>query len=101
MTVPFPGVTLRYGSDSESVRLLQEYLNFISQYYSEIPSITPTGFFGNVTENAVIAFETLFGFTPNGVVDAELWNKITEVYSDMYIGARLNEGQYPGYDIGG
>ena len=101
VTVPFPGVTLRYGSDSESVRLLQEYLNFISQYYSEIPSITPTGFFGNVTENAVIAFETLFGFTPNGVVDAELWNKITEVYSDMYIGARLNEGQYPGYDIGG
>ena len=101
VTVPFPGVTLRYGSDSEAVRLLQEYLNFISQYYTEIPSITPTGFFGNVTESAVTAFETLFGFTPNGVVDAELWNKITEVYSDMYIGARLGEGQYPGYEIGG
>lgn len=101
VTVPFPGVTLRYGSESEDVRLLQEYLNYISNFYGSIPSVTPTGYFGDITDSAVRAFETLFGFTPNGVVDAELWDEITSVYSDLYAGQRLGEGQFPGYSIGG
>jgi peptidoglycan hydrolase-like protein with peptidoglycan-binding domain len=100
VTVPFPGITLRLGSDSEDVRLLQEYLNYISMYYPEIPGVTPTGYFGELTQNAVLAFEREFGFTPNGIVDAVLWNTITDVYADLYQGNGLNDGQYPGYPVG-
>lgn len=101
VTVPFPGEVLVLGIENDAVRLLQEYLNFISQFYPEIPSITPTGYFGTRTQEAVTAFQRRFGLTANGVVEAVTWNAITDVYEDLYRGNRLNEGQYPGYEIGG
>jgi peptidoglycan hydrolase-like protein with peptidoglycan-binding domain len=98
--VPFPGIFLRVGAESDSVRLLQEYLNYISAFYPEIPSVSPTGYFGSRTQEAVIAFQRLQGLTPNGTVAANTWNEITSLYSDLYLGSRLGEGQYPGYEIG-
>ncbi len=97
---PYPGVPLRLGSESEVVRLLQEYLNYISEFYPSIPSVTPTGYFGSRTQEAVIAFQRLFGITPSGTVAAATWNEISSVYSDLYNGSRLNDGQFPGYNIG-
>ena len=96
---PYPGVPLRLGSESEVVRLLQEYLNYIAQYYPQIPSVSPTGYFGTRTQEAVIAFQRLQGLTPNGTVGANTWNEISSLYSDLYLGSRLGEGQYPGYDV--
>ena len=96
---PYPGVPLRLGSESEVVRLLQEYLNYIAQYYPQIPSVSPTGYFGSRTQEAVIAFQRLQGLTPNGTVGANTWNEISSLYSDLYLGSRLGKGQYPGYDI--
>ena len=97
---PYPGIPLRRGSQSEVVRLLQEYLNYISQYFEQIPTVSPTGYFGDRTEEAVIAFQRLNGIEPNGTVGAATWNAITSVYNDLFIGNRLNEGQFPGYNIG-
>ena len=98
---PYPGVPLRLGSESEVVRLLQEYLNYISTFYPQIPSVNPTGYFGSRTQEAVIAFQRMEGLTPNGTVAANTWNEISSLYSDLYLGSRLGEGQYPGYEIGG
>ena len=95
--IPFPGVFLRVGIESEDVRVLQEYLRYISQYYSEIPSINPTGYFGYQTENAVRAAQSLFGLEPNGIVGPVTWLEIARLYSDLFNGTRLNEGQYPGF----
>lgn len=97
---PYPGIPLRLGSESEVVRLLQEYLNYIAQFYPQIPTVSPTGYFGNRTQEAVIAFQRMQGLTPNGTVAAATWNEITSLYSDLYLGNRLSDGQYPGYDIG-
>ena len=97
---PYPGIPLRIGSESEVVRLLQEYLNYISQFFGQIPSVSPTGYFGERTEEAVIAFQRLNGINPNGTVGAETWNAITSLYEDLFLGNRLNEGQYPGYNVG-
>lgn len=97
---PYPGIPLRIGSESEVVRLLQEYLNYISQFFVQIPSVSPTGYFGERTEEAVIAFQRLNGINPNGTVAAETWNAITSLYEDLFLGNRLNEGQYPGYNVG-
>jgi peptidoglycan hydrolase-like protein with peptidoglycan-binding domain len=99
-TVPFPGVFLRIGAEAESVRLLQEYLSFISEYVPEIPAVNPTGYFGTRTQEAVVAFQNLYGLPATGVVGPVVWNAITSLYSDLYNGSRLNEGQYPGFNVG-
>lgn len=95
--IPFPGVFLRVGIESEDVRVLQEYLRYISGYYPEIPTLNPTGYFGYQTENAVRAAQTLFGLEPNGIVGPVTWLEIARLYSDLFNGTRLNEGQYPGF----
>lgn len=99
-TVPFPGVFLRIGTESDEVRLLQEYLNFISGYVTEIPSVSPTGYFGPRTQDAVVAFQNYYGIPATGVVGPVAWGGITSLYSDLYIGARLNDGQFPGFTVG-
>ncbi len=99
-TIPFPGVFLRIGVEAPEVRVLQEYLNYISQFYSEIPSINPTGYFGSRTQEAVVAFQNLYGIPATGVVGPVAWNGITSLYNDLYNGSRLGEGQFPGFNVG-
>lgn len=100
-TVPFPGVFLRIGVEDDSVRLLQEYLNYISNYITEIPSVNPTGYFGTRTQEAVVAFQNYYGIPATGVVGPVAWGGITDLYTDLYNGNRLNEGQFPGFNVGG
>lgn len=99
--LPFPGIILRVGSESGTVALLQEYLNYIASEYPEIPTLPVTGYFGGMTESAVIAFQQLFGLPENGIVDATVWDEIATVYKELYNRSNLNDGQYPGYSIGG
>ena len=102
VALPFPGTILRIGSEGEDVRLLQTYLNEIAGSYPEIPSLPATGYFGNQTADAVSAFQERFGVGgTRGTVNSVVWNAITDVYSDLYLGRLANEGQYPGYEIGG
>ena len=97
--LPYPGVPLRLGSESDSVKVLQEYINYISNFYPEISAVTPTGYFGMQTQRAVVALQNLFGIEPSGTVAAPTWNAITDLYSDLFKGSRLNDGQFPGYDV--
>jgi peptidoglycan hydrolase-like protein with peptidoglycan-binding domain len=88
------------GAEGDSVRLLQEYLNYISEFYPEIPSVSPTGYFGSRTNDAVIAFQNLAGLPATGIVGPVVWNGITRLYIDLYNGNRLGEGQFSGNTIG-
>lgn len=97
--LPYPGVPLRLGSESDSVRVLQEYINYISSFYPEISPVTPTGYFGTQTQRSIVALQNLFGIEPTGTVAAATWNAITDLYSDLFKGSRLGEGQFPGYDV--
>ncbi len=98
--LPFPGVVLRLGADSDDVRVLQEYLNYISTSFPSIPEVSVTGYFGPRTREAVIAFQQQFGLPVNGLVGAITWEAITDIYSDLYNGATPGEGQFPGFEIG-
>ena len=100
IVLPYPGIPLRLGSESEEVELLQNYLNFIASFYSQIPSVSPTGYFGPQTQEAIIAFQSMMGLPPSGTVAAATWDAITSLYEDLYTGSRLGEGQYPGYELG-
>lgn len=100
-TLPYPGRVLTPGTSGEDVRALQEYLNFISNTYGEIPRINVDGSFGEATERAVIAFNTLFNIPgERNRVNAQTWRALTDIYEDLYIGRMVNEGQYPGYTVG-
>ena len=99
--LPYPGVPLRLGSESDTVRLLQEYINYIAERIDVIPPTRATGYFGEQTQASVIALQNFFGIEPNGTVGAVTWNAISQLYSDLYKGSRLGEGQFPGYNIGG
>ncbi len=100
LILPFPGRVLRPGLEGNDVRALQEYLNYISNTYTNIPKITPDGVFGQSTAAAVEAFKSEFGLpgAPERV-SALVWNAIIRVYDDLYVGNIVNEGQFPGYGI--
>lgn len=77
----FPGNVITIGSSGEQVRLIQSYLNTIATRYPEIPTVTADGQFGNGTRNAVIAFQTRFNLTPDGVIGLNTWSRIIEIYN--------------------
>lgn len=97
--LPFQGSILREGDESETVRVLQEYLAYISEYIPEIPATSPTGYFGTRTRAAVEALQSAYGLPVTGYVNAITWSYITELYSDLYVGNRLAPGQYPGFSV--
>ncbi len=98
--LPFPGRILRVGLKGNDVAALQEYLNFIAKTYTSIPIVTVDGDFGGATAAQVREFKKLFnlGGDPERV-SVETWDKINDVYDDLYNGAIAREGQYPGYEI--
>ena len=98
--LPFPGRILRIGVDGNDVRALQEYLNYISNTYTEIPKVTVDGSYGPSTAAAVNKFVEIFELPDNrGRVNAQVWNAIINIYDDLYSGNTVNEEQFPGYGI--
>ena len=98
--VPYGGVPLCIGAESDQVLLLQQYLNAISDVYPEIPKINPTGYFGTRTQEAVITFQRLAGINPTGVVSAITWSAIAELFNAIDLGSVLQDGQFPGFPLG-
>jgi len=97
--VLYPGTVLRAGSQGPYVQVLQDYLGYIAETYTEIPAVQSTGVFGNQTQAAVIAFQTLFGIEPSGNVGPITWYQIASVYSDLRTGNNKRPGQYPGFEL--
>jgi peptidoglycan hydrolase-like protein with peptidoglycan-binding domain len=78
----YPGYPLRPGSTGNDVRNLQLYLLAIAKKYPEIPQVIAVGYFGDLTEKAVRAFQEKFGLKADGVVGPATWNKIISVYEE-------------------
>ena len=97
---PYPGVELQLGDEGGDVRTIQEYLNYLSETYPEIPYVTPTGVFSSDTLSQVIAFQELFGITPSGIIGVLTWSLIAELYTELRLGNIVAPGQFPGFDIG-
>ncbi|MBR7091708.1 MAG: peptidoglycan-binding protein [Clostridia bacterium] len=95
----FPGTVLRIGSQGAAVSRIQQYLNGLSQVYSEIPEVPVTGRFGVQTQKAVTAFQQLFGLEENGIVGPIVWAEIVTQYETLQGGMQRREEQYPGYPL--
>ena len=84
ITASYPGTPLRRGSTGPSVVVLQVALNRISQNYPAIPKIPAAdGVFGSRTEAAVVAFQEIFGLTPDGIVGPGTWYEIVRLYTGV------------------
>ena len=100
--IPFPGRILRRGLSGKDVRILQNYLIKIQEYYKDIPLLAADGVYGAETERAVRAFQERFNLSQrNGRVNAITWDAIASIYEDLVLGEQVNHGQYPGYTVGG
>lgn len=74
---------LSMGSQGEDVEALQYYLAFIGYFFPELPPIPITGFFGELTRDAVFSFKNTYGLPVTGVVDANVFNRIEQVYNTV------------------
>lgn len=99
-TVPYGGRVLRLGVSGEDVRILQEYLDYIAETYTQIPRVDIDGVFGVGTQAAVVAYKNIFGLDPTPIVSATTWEQISSTYRDLYDGARTSQGQFPGSNLG-
>ncbi len=74
--------TLQKGDSGYTVAALQYYLNVIAYFNSNLNLFPISEVFDDNTENAVRLFQTFYGLEQNGIVDRDVWDKITEVYLD-------------------
>ncbi|MBQ7792410.1 MAG: peptidoglycan-binding protein [Clostridia bacterium] len=80
------GLNLQYpdaiseGNTGEKVTILQYFLSIFASFDTNIPFVEIDGTFGPATKNAVIAFQQEYGLTPDGVVGAETWDKMYDVF---------------------
>ena len=82
ITTSYPGTPLQVGSTGPNVVVLQVSLNRISQSYPAIPKIPVNdGIFGPQTRAAVVAFQQIFGLTPDGIVGPATWYEIVRLYT--------------------
>lgn len=73
---------LRTGSAGADVQRIQVQLNRIATNYPAIPKIYPTdGIFGAETEEAVRAFQRIFGLAEDGIVGRSTWYRIQYIYT--------------------
>ena len=78
-----PPVNLVLGSRSDDVARLQALLNQLAAVYPEINAIPETGYFGEQTRAAVLAFENLFGLPATGAVGPFTFSQIQQAVREI------------------
>ena len=79
----YPGYPIDAGSEGEFVERVQRYLNYLSDYYPDIPKLDEDGIFGPATERAVKAFQGSFGIEQSGAVGALTYNRLYSEYKRL------------------
>ena len=74
---------LRLGDENDQVSTLQYFLSVISEFYETVPSVPITGYFGDLTQQAVIAFQRQAGLVADGVVGRRTWDELYRAYDGV------------------
>ncbi|MCL2107860.1 MAG: peptidoglycan-binding protein [Oscillospiraceae bacterium] len=75
-----PNIVLSQGSRGDAVMEMQFILQVVSMFYPSVPPVLIDGVFGSIDRNAVIAFQSTFGLSQTGTVNAATWDKLYAVY---------------------
>lgn len=95
---------LRLGDENEYVSTLQFFLSAISEFYDAVPSVPITGYFGEATQNAVIAFQRTANLVADGVVGRRTWDELYRYYDGVentVLIPDVGRLSFPGTTIGG
>lgn len=71
-----PGQTFVLGSSGDGVRQIQRWLNILSDRYPAIVPLPETGYYGQNTRAAVLAFQQIFNLPATGIVNAFTWEQL-------------------------
>ena len=74
--------TMRIGDSGPEVETVRYYLAFLGYFYPQLPPIAVTQFFDEELRDAVFTFESEYGLTIDGVVDANTFRAIERAYLD-------------------
>ena len=70
----YPGYVLNTGSQGDSVRFIQSYLNAVNSYTGAgWPVLTVDGKYGSMTKQVVRNFQTKYGLKADGIVGRNTW----------------------------
>ncbi len=72
----FPGKMIVLGDTGDSVRIIQENLNNISEYDPAVPKVNVTGVYDDATLSAVAVLQAQIGREATGAVDPIIWSEI-------------------------
>ena len=73
---------LRIGDSGPEVEAVQYYLAFLGYFYPQLPPIPITGFFDELTRDAVFTFQKEYGLPVTGVVDLNTYYTIERAYKN-------------------
>ena len=77
--------------------LMQQYLNAIARVYPSIPTLATDGVFGPRTQDAVRAFQRLFGVADDGVIGPGTWDAIVAQFNYVQTAAPRKVVLDPGH----
>ena len=72
--------SLRLGDSGVDVEALQYYLAFLGYFFPELPPIPITGYFGEMTRDAVFTFQKLYGLTVDGIAGRQTFGEVERAY---------------------
>ncbi|MCL1882721.1 MAG: peptidoglycan-binding protein [Defluviitaleaceae bacterium] len=75
-----PTEIIREGARGRLVQQAQYLLNFISEFYPDVPSVLQNSQFTRDMTNAVREFQRRFGLNPDGVIGPLTWRRLYDVY---------------------
>ena len=76
----FPA-SLKLGDSGMGVSVIQYFLRIVGLFNPDIPIIEVTGTYDEATAEAVRAFQEQYGLLQTGVMDAETWYALFDVYT--------------------
>lgn len=76
----FKGITLSLGSKGQSVKIIQEQINAISNNFPLIPKIKVDSVYGEDTKKSIEVFQEVFKLPVTGTVNKETWYKLSEIF---------------------
>ncbi|MDR1687598.1 MAG: peptidoglycan-binding protein [Clostridiales bacterium] len=98
-----PTAVISEGSRGTNVGRLQYLLNYIANFYPEVPFVIQDYNFGRSTTGAVKDFQKAFRLTQDGIVGPGTWRKLYTVYWELRDKVNVpTDGAgngYPGYNL--
>ena len=103
ISLQFPRV-LRPGDTGTGVDVIQYLLNYVAQFENSIAPFEQSGVYDKSTEDAVTAFQKLYGLRVDGIVGEETYSALYDAYRGIIDGLPQDIfipsiSPYPGFEL--